>query len=622
MCGIVGLYAYQKSATIPDREELRSIRDNMYTRGPDGKGDWYGADGKVALGHRRLAIIDLSPEAAQPMVSADGRFVVSFNGEIYNFPSLKNELEKKGYTFYTHSDTEVLLALYAEYGVEMVRRLRGMFAIILWDVQSRSMFLARDPFGIKPLYYIDNGRVLRVASQVKALLAGGGVDVRPEPAGIVGFYLLGSVPEPWTIYRDIMALPAGCYMQVDSQGISEPVPFYSVASTWKKGEQRPATLPETRTQSIGSSLLDSVRAHLLADVEVGAFLSAGVDSGALAGLMRQLKKSDGCAAKITTITLGFTEFTGQQEDETLLARQVAAQYGTTHTTRMVDRNEFVNDMPTILNAMDQPSIDGVNTWFAAKAARELGLKVVLSGLGGDELFGGYPSFTDIPRWVNILRPLSMLPVLGVLQQKIFTCLSHWAGIQPKLAGLVKYGGSYPGAWMLKRSLFMPWEMTTILDREVVKIGLDRLNLLAMIEKKLTPRPASSFGKVASMEMSLYMRNQLLRDTDWASMAHSVEVRVPLVDSTLLSAVAAAMHPHDLDGKKILGITPDPPLPVEVLERKKTGFSTPVQQWLTDPGVTQPMKSVDPFPSHQHWARSWALTVGRSEIDGIFQGVML
>ncbi|HTH81168.1 MAG TPA: asparagine synthetase B, partial [Ramlibacter sp.] len=212
MCGVAGFFAYGGNAAAVDRDELRAVRDHMSARGPDGVGEWFSADGRVALGHRRLAIIELSERGAQPMASADGQIVISFNGEIYNHRELRQQLERTGRVFHSDSDTEVLLHLYAQHGTAMLSMLRGMFAFVLWDSRQRAMLLARDPLGIKPLYYANDGRTLRAASQVKALLLAK-VDMRPEPAGHAGFFLWGSVPAPWTLYRGIHALPAGHFIR-------------------------------------------------------------------------------------------------------------------------------------------------------------------------------------------------------------------------------------------------------------------------------------------------------------------------------------------------------------------------------------------------------------------------
>jgi len=382
MCGINGVVAYHSASGAPDEAELLATREAMRARGPDGAGAWWSLDRRCGLGHRRLSIIDLSDRALQPMTSEDSRFVVVFNGEIYNYPQLRAELEADGTRFRTTSDTESLLHLYARHGAEMVQRLRGMFAFAIWDEARRGLFLARDPYGIKPLYTANDGWTFRFASQVKALLAGAHISRDPEPAGVVGFHLFGSVPEPFTLYRDIRSLPAGHTQWVDAAGPREPEPFSNLAEVLAKGATDPAPAVEI-TERVRAGVLDSVRAHLLADVEVGIFLSAGVDSGALLGCMR-----DAGLGEIRAITLAFEEFRDTSEDEAPLAASVCEQYGAHHVVRCLREQEFVQDLPAILEAMDQPSIDGVNAWFVSKAAREAGLKVAISGLGSDELLDG------------------------------------------------------------------------------------------------------------------------------------------------------------------------------------------------------------------------------------------
>ncbi len=359
------------------------------------------------------------------------------------------------------------------------------------------------------------------------------------------------------------------------------------------------------------ALLDSVRHHLVADVPVGAFLSSGIDSGALVGLMRDAGQQD-----IQTVTLSFEEFRGKHEDEAPLAAEIAARYGTRHTTRVVTEREFRQDLPKILEAMDQPTIDGLNTWFVSKAARELGLKVAISGLGGDELFGGYPSFRDLPLCVRTLAVPARIPGLGDFARWLLSGLGHFSlPVNPKAPGLLKYGGTYAGAYLLRRGLFMPWELAGILGSDIARSGLRRLQPLRMIEAQLAPSPATSFGKVAALESALYMRNQLLRDTDWASMAHSLEVRVPLVDAELLRRVAAAAARNKaatsskLASKRMLGNSPSLPLPANIIDRPKTGFGTPIHAWLQrDPSI-QRWRRVPAFAVKGcAWARRWAFEV--------------
>jgi asparagine synthase (glutamine-hydrolysing) len=577
MCGINGIFAYNPCAGIPTDSELLATREAMRSRGPDGAGVWWSGDRRCGLGHRRLAILDLSERAVQPMASGDGRYVVTFNGEIYNYPSLRKELEAEGAVFRSTSDTEVLLHLFACDGAMMVHRLRGMYAFAIWDSIARRLFLARDPYGIKPLYTANDGWTFRFASQVKALLAGGAVSRDPEPAGLVGFHLFGSVPEPFTLYREIRALPAGHGQWVDAAGPREPEPFARLAAIHADGARKAAPASELRDR-VRVGVSDSVRAHLLADVEVGIFLSAGVDSGSLLGLMRDAGQSN-----IRAITLAFEEFAGSHEDEAPLAARVAAHYGASHVVRRVGKQEFEDDLPAIFDAMDQPSIDGVNTWFVSKAAKEAGLKVALSGLGGDELLAGYPSFLDLPRWRRRFGPLAAVPGLGRLARGLaLTFAPRFAHANPKALGLLDHASSWAGAYLLRRGLFLPHELTQVMDAGLAREGLRRLRPLRGLSASLVPDPGSDVARVAVLESTQYMRNQLLRDADWAGMAHGVEIRLPLVDTTLLETLAPVMAEiRPGVGKNALSSAPSLSLPNEILGRAKTGFGVPTSAWAGD-----------------------------------------
>ena len=584
------------------------MRARMAARGPDGAGSWTGADGRVALGHRRLAVIDPAERAAQPMTSACGRFTISFNGEIYNYRELRDELVARGRALRTTSDTEVLLELFALDGDAALARLRGMFAFALWDGCRRTLRLVRDPYGIKPLYYADDGWTVRAASQVKTLLAAGDAVARdPEPAGVVGFLLFGSVPEPFTCFQDIRAVPAGAVVRVDGLGAHAPATYAAIGAVLREGER--AFSRRDAREEVRAALLDSVRHHLVADVPVGLFLSAGVDSGALLALMAEVRRDD-AGEPIRAVTVAFPEYRGRPNDEAPLAVELAERFGAGHTVRVVDEAEFAADLPRILDAMDQPTIDGVNTWFVSKAARELGLKVALSGLGGDELFAGYPSFRDVPRWTRTLGLPSRVPLAGRALRALLGPVGRARGWHPKLAGLVELGGTWPGAYLLRRGLFMPWELDAILEPEVVRDGLRRLSWHGRIAALIEDGPVAPLARVALLEAGLYMRNQLLRDTDWASMAHSLEVRVPLVDRELCRRVAPlSLRPSVLTsgGKRLLAESPAEPLPGGVLRRPKTGFTTPVERWIArNTGDVHTARG-------EPWARRWARTVAQATL---------
>jgi asparagine synthase (glutamine-hydrolysing) len=407
MCGIAGLFGYAAGASPVDSEELRRMRERMAARGPDGSGEWYSADRRVGLAHWRLAIIDLTEAAAQPMHDPETGNIIVFNGEIYNYRELRRELRAQGVTFRTQSDTEVLLALYRVHGSDMLPKLRGMFAFALWDARRQGLLLARDAFGIKPLYYADDGRTLRFASQVKALLAAG-VNTAPDPAGHVGFFLWGHVPDPFTLYRGIRALPAGTALWVARDGERKTLVFFDLARELRE----PLTSPTPKSAAearelLRYPLLDSVRHQLVADVPVGVFLSSGKDSATVAALA-----AEAAPGPLEPLTLGFREYAGTALDEAPFAIEVARRYSLRHQVRWVTRDDFEGALEPPLEAMDQPSVDGVNTYFVARAAREVGWKVALSGLGGDEFFGGYSSFHDVPRAVRALRPFAAVPWLG------------------------------------------------------------------------------------------------------------------------------------------------------------------------------------------------------------------
>lgn len=606
MCGIAGIHAYHYAANPVDRSELQQIRDHMRSRGPDGAGEWYSDDQRIGLAHRRLAIIDLNDRAAQPMLSTDGRLVITFNGEIYNYRELRAGLRARGHQFRTESDTEVLLQLYAEKGVAMLRELRGMFAFALWDSGKQALLLARDPYGIKPLYYADDGWTCRFASQVKALLAGGKVSRTPEPAGQTGFFLFGSVPEPYTLYQDIRAVPAGSYVWVAAIGAEAPVSFCDIAQVWRDTQASPAAALSEQPALVRSALLDSVRAHLVADVPVGAFLSAGIDSGALVGLM-----CDAGQQSMNTVTLAFEEYRGLPQDEAPLAAMVARHYGVEHKVRVVNEAEFRRDLPAIFSAMDQPSIDGINSWFVSKAAHESGLKVAVSGIGGDELFGGYPSFSSIPRWVRALWLPGAIPGLGLLMELVQGAFAPlFAGTNPKAAGMLRYGGTYAGAYLLRRGLLLPRELPAVLGHELARQGLDRLRPLVHVQQQLRSLEAGTpHARVSTLESALYLRNQLLRDTDWASMAHSLEVRTPLVDIVLLRALAPVLVSATGNRKQLLAASPSKPLPAAITEKAKTGFVTPVAEWQGRDAAVGHWQDIPLLRrANCPWARRWSTVV--------------
>jgi asparagine synthase (glutamine-hydrolysing) len=573
MCGIAGIFSYTTNYNQVSVQELTLIRDQMKKRGPDAAGIWVSDKKNVGLAHRRLSIIDLSEAGIQPMFTANKRYVIVFNGEIYNYQTLKKGLEQKGILFQSHSDTEVLLQLYVQYGAKMLPLLRGMFAFAIWDTIEQTLFVARDHLGIKPLYYNFQNGVFRFASQVKALLAGEQIKTTSSAAGQVGFFIWGHIPEPFTLFNEIKSLPAGSYLKIRQGDTNQtPVLFWQLRDVWLKATQHPLHLSKGDRQNyLREVLKDSTNHHLIADVPVGVFLSSGLDSTTLTALTSENKQ------QVQTITLGFKEYQNTANDETILANKVANQYSTQQSTHWISQTDFQENLSDILQAMDQPSIDGVNTYFVCKAAAKAGLKVALSGVGGDELFAGYDTFRSIPKRMQNGQQINRIPFAKQIVQNIVFPIAQ-KRLPSKAQYALNYTNSLASTYFLSRCLVLPEQLNSVIEPAILKKGMEELNLLERLNADTKDLP-NAHSQISVLEMNWYMRNQLLRDTDWASMAHSLEVRTPLVDIDVIQKIAPLYMGADCPTKKEMAMTPAIALPNEILNRPKTGFSIPVAQWL-------------------------------------------
>lgn len=594
MCGIAGAFNYLPAPPV-DPGALNRMARRMEARGPDGAGFWTSPSSDLAFVHRRLAIIDVGDRGAQPMTTSDQALTITFNGEIYNFRDLRKQLEQDGVRFHTESDTEVILELYRRHGVACLALLRGMFAFAIWDQRSRTLLLARDPFGIKPLYVADDGRTVRFASQVKALVAGNEVDRSPDPAAQVSFLLWGHIPEPHTLYRAIKSLPPGYAMTVTDGGQSKTWAFSNLLGMLH--HNAPTSLhrepPTSEAQGIlADALDDTVSYHMVSDVPVGCFLSAGIDSNVLCATASPLSN----ATPLQCITLGFSEFDGTPKDESALARLAADHYGVSHKVQTINKHDFDGGIDHLLASMDQPSVDGANTYFVAKAASDAGLKVALSGVGADEIFGGYPSFSQVPKLVSLCNWIPCASTLG----RLFRLLSANAisKVAPaKYAGLLEYGSSFASAYFLRRGLFMPWEVTQIIDPDILVAGLEALDVSKLnsdISSIDTPH-----ARVMALEIQHYLRPRLLRDTDWAGMAHSLEIRTPFVDASYFQRIAALATTPSPPLKGDLVVSCRRPVPRAIAERRKSGFNIPIDSWL---------RSRTSNRKHGRGQKPWALFV--------------
>jgi len=596
MCGFIALFS---SSTSWDKDVLKKGSKSMTNRGPDDDGEWWSDDCFVGMAHRRLAIIDLNHSARQPMVSNDNRYIIVFNGEIYNYRDLRKELLEKGVELKTQSDTEVILELFSLYGSNCLKKLRGMFAFAIWDKINKVFFIARDPYGIKPLYIAKTNKGFLIASQVKVLLETGLVSKDPCPFGQGGYWLLGSVPEPYTWFRDISALSSGSFIRVDKLGVHEEK-WHSISDSWRYLEQ---FNDKVNMQSqVQDALHESVRAHLVSDVPIGIFLSGGIDSTSLLAIMNDLGSSN-----TICITLKYSEFEGSSDDESIVAAHVAKQYGCRHHIRVVSKSEFEKDLPDILLAMDQPSVDGINTWYASKCAAELGLKVVLSGVGGDELFQGYKSFKVIPILVRCWRVAAKVPGVELVVSFLMRRKANRSR-NPRWNLFSTLAKTVPGAWFLQRSIFAPEELTGLMGKKLAGEFLKDFTPESMILKMSGKLPSDSKLALSQIYSTCYLRNQLLRDSDWASMSHSVELRTPLVDIELLNnlkSIIPKFHMHT--NKSLLSNSPNIPLDSLITRRKKTGFSIPINKWI---------KEINPELSEMGVSRGWA----REVANRIYQDV--
>ena len=628
VCGIAAIFVKSYNGLPDAGRRLQVMAEAMRHRGPDDQGVYVTPDGRAGLANRRLAIRDLSPAGQMPMANARGDVRLTYNGEIYNAAELRTELERLGYHFQSRSDTEVILHGYEAWGEGIVPRLRGMFAFVVLDCRPSEgddgyrALIARDHMGIKPLYYAESAEALVIASELKGLLASGLVAGDISPAGLVGYLLLGSVPTPLTIYEGAAALPAASLLRIKGERPTAGTPerYWQLPDDVSERATAEASVDEVR-----EALAEAVRVRLVSDVPLGAFLSGGLDSSSVVALMRQA--TDG---PIRTCSMVFEE---SDYSEGVYARSVAGALDADHYERTITAGDVMGEIEQILAAMDQPSIDGVNTYFVSQTARQAGLTVALSGLGGDELFGGYDNtFHGVPRTLRNLRLAHAVPGLGPAAARsavrALTSERRWT----KITDALSRPPSAASAYLAQRGLFAPSEVEALVTGDVWHAARELFDPVAHIAANAGPAPANGDGLfqfVSRAELRTYTQDQLLRDTDAMSMAHSLEVRVPLLDRRLVELVLRLPADHKRNGraqdrgpKPLLAQAAGHLLP-EVVRRRpdKQGFTFPFDRWLRGPlgdylnggaagrllraGQVQAM--YEQFRRGRlHWSRAWAL----------------
>ena len=569
MCGIAGIVSTQLEPAAREAAVGRMVERQRH-RGPDDRGVC--SSGPATLGMCRLAIIDPA-NGHQPMLSPDGRFSLIFNGAIYNYRELQAGFAARGWNFRTNCDTEVLLAALALDGPACLARLRGMFAFALWDEREQKLFAARDPLGIKPLYYarLRAGGVA-FASELNALLASGQVPREIDPVAVSEYLAWLSVPAPRTIYRGIANLPPGHSLTVDAGGRVKTAPWWKLPAPVNPG--RVAANYHDFVHGLRHQLEDSIRAHRVADVPVGAFLSGGMDSTAVVGLMTRSG-----ASRLKTFSLIFGE-PGYSEQAS--ARLAANAFGTEHHEEVLTGARVAADLPRILASFDQPTGDGINTYYASQTARLGGVTVALSGLGGDELFGGYPSFRDLPRLRRLLPLWRKVP--GSLRGKIVAGLRARPGTRArKLADFLAHARDLHELASLQRRVLPETARLDLLSPETRQLA-QRLgpNHQMLDDFAFDLIGADEFQIVSAWELRTYMADVLLRDSDVFSMAHSLELRVPFVDRVLLEWLWPQPAHFKYDPrfpKRALADATADLVPAAIRHRRKQGFALPFARWM-------------------------------------------
>jgi asparagine synthase (glutamine-hydrolysing) len=585
MCGVAGSIGQFDPSRV---DAVKAMNDAQRHRGPDDDGLWsqqqggngHGATG-VVLGHRRLSIIDLSPAGHQPMVDAESGCVICFNGEVYNHLELRKELEAEGVRFDSHCDTEVILKAYARRGEGVLARLRGMFAIALWDPKKGKLLLARDRLGIKPLYYTTvqapgGGRACYFASEIRSLLATGHVARKIDPVGLSTYLWNGVVIGPHTLLRGVALLPAGTALWVGLDGeAGEPRAY------WRLPASHPQTDPDVARAELARELEDAVRMRLLADVPLGVFLSGGIDSSAIAALATRVSSTP-----VKTCTITFDE---ARYDESGHARAVASALGTDHQEVRLTGDAFRGGLGDALSSLDQPTFDAINTYFVSKAVREAGLTVALAGTGGDELYGGYASFRDLPR-AHKAAALSAPAPEALLRAGARLFARAKLGAPGAVAPQTRWGklgdalatrGDLVDLYQVSYGLFTQ-EFLHELHADgaggAVRYGLPRARH-AEFERMLDGEPA--LHAISMLELSCFLGERLLRDTDTASMAVALEVRVPLIDHVVverLAEVPEAARFAPLGRKQLLRDVALRGLDPKLFDRPKAGFELPLDVW--------------------------------------------
>jgi len=590
MCRIAGIIS-NRLTPAEINQKLKLMCHALKHGGPDDEGIFIGSEKNVGFGHRRLSIIDLSNNGHQPMADVEEKAWITFNGEIYNYLELKKKLLLLGVKFHSNTDTEVIIQAYLQWGTTAFERLNGMFAFALYDKLKAVTYLVRDVSGIKPLYYYAENEQLAFASEVKALQVAG-IATEEDKNWPIRFLAFGHIPEPYTTFYNVLSLPKGHYLAWNNH--THSCALHEFNSAKAKIEIEVTDVREAHEQ-IRDILGKSVQRQLIADASVGVFLSGGLDSSLITLLANQQKQT-----RLKTVSIYFDE---KSYDESSYQKVILDKVDGEKHSHLVKQADFEESFPQIIDAMDMPTTDGINTWFISKFARQDGLKAVLSGIGADELYGGYPSSNRI----EYLKYLKKIPA------SLLSAASPFMADQYKRFEYLKF--DHPAAdYLFLRALFAPSDIAKILNVSVKQVTDVLFDYNLAHKTRTYDKDYASF-----MERNFYMQNQLLRDTDVMSMNHGLEVRVPFLDELFINLtlqIDPAIRFANQPPKEMLIDSFKDILPEAIWNRSKMGFSFPLQQWMQqhpeisneanyDGKVTREL--IKKFKANKlHWSKSFAL----------------
>tara|TARA_B100002019_G_scaffold39811_1_gene33355 strand:+ start:8342 stop:10138 length:1797 start_codon:yes stop_codon:yes gene_type:complete len=570
MCGISGIFNFKKKF-INQQLIVQKIVKFQNRRGPDKSGIWESQCEKVIFGHNRLSIIELSNKGDQPFISLDQNLVITYNGEIYNFKDLKKELIENKVKFKSNSDTEVIIEGYKFWGLDFLQKLRGMFAFAIWDKKNQKLILARDPFGIKPLYYINYNNVFYFASQIKSLLLINDIKFNISNAGLLSYYSWGNLQEPLTLYKEIKSLEKGTCYVIDNTLNIKKINYANLKQEILSTDSMNFKNEKDKFLYLKDAIKETVNLHNISDVPRAVLLSSGIDSNVILNAMSDKDKLN-CSA----LTLDF-KYT-KQFNETELAKENSKINNINHLINNINPKEFSKLIEHFYEDMDSPTNDGFNTYLISYLSKKYNFKVILSGIGGDELFFSYPSFKVIPRLNKLMQFIPKISVIDYFMKRNLYSFLKKNKFKTKLAGIYDYGRDLNSSFMLLRSLFLPYEIREFLNETELNEANEEINHM-----KISMNEISDFKddriSIMYLEMKYYLCSKLLRDADWTSMSHSVELRTPFVDWHFFKKVLPFLKSREEFSKSILLDSFPNSITKKLKKRKKTGFMIPYQSYL-------------------------------------------